>query len=152
MSAHVSGDTVMSTVESATNGKTGILYGVGVIVLPVFDAGDLSDMIIFNQKVGDGRDSFAVVCKESTAEGFQKLINAVDDPSVSSDNAKAFSVGNDTKAVLVEIGSIHTGDITDINAGGSGFSLFDLEGSAGYAIKVIAKLLCRIKRRAFAVG
>jgi hypothetical protein len=109
-------------------------------------------MIIFNQKVGDGRDFFAVVCKESTAEGFQKLINAVDDPSVSSDNAKAFSVGNDTKAVLVEIGSIHTGDITDINAGGRGFSLFDLEGSAGYAIKVIAKLLCRVKRRAFAVG
>jgi hypothetical protein len=35
---------------------------------------------------------------------------------------------------------------------GSAFEAYILEGSAGYAIKVIAKLLCRVKRRAFAVG
>ena len=152
ISTHTRRNTMMRAIESATNRKTGILHSIGVVMLTVFDARNLSDVILTDRKVGDRWNLLAVMRKETASERFQKLINAINDAAISANDAKTFAARHDAKAIFTKVSGIDIGNISDIDTWGTVFSFLDPEGSRGHAVKIIAQLLCRIERRTVFVG
>ena len=152
MTAHTRRNAVRCTVEAAADGKTRILYDIGIVVFTVFDTRNLLDIVFSDFQIRNGRNLFAVVRKESASERFEEFINAVDDTAVSAGDTQTVAVCDNTESILTKVCGIDAGDLSKINTRLGFCRLLKLERCRGHAVKIVTKLLCRIQRGAVIVG